>query len=209
MKVIAINGSPHREGNTYHAIRMVFDELEKEGIETEIIRIGHLPVRSCIACNKCRTDAGRCHAFPDDGVNETLEKLKDADGILLGSPVHYCGITGAMKCFCDRLFYVASGTEDILRHKVGAAVTAVRRAGGITALDTLHKYLQYREMLIASSTYWTTIYGLAPGDAQRDEEGTDVLQILGKNMAWMVKMNNASEVQEPAFQEKRRMDFIR
>lgn len=209
MKVIAINGSPHKEGNTYHAIRMVFEELEKEGIETEIITIGNKAVRSCIACNRCRTEKGLCSAFKDDGVNEALEKAKAADGLLLASPVHYCGVTGAMKCFCDRMFYVASATDDILRHKVGAAVTAVRRAGGITTLDILYKYLQYPEMMIATSTYWPVVYGASPGEARQDEEGADVLQILGKNMAWLLKMRAEGLAYEPAFQEKRRMNFIR
>ena len=209
MKVLAINGSPHKEGNTYHALRMVLEELEKEGIETEILTIGNTAVRSCIACNACRTKKGLCSAFKDDGVNEAVEKARQADGILLGSPVHYSGITGAMKCFCDRLFYVASATDDILRHKVGAAVIAVRRAGGASALDTLYKYLEYPEMLIATSSYWSIAYGLAPGEVEQDEEGSDVLHILGRNMAWLLKMREQGLAYEPAFQEKRRMNFIR
>ena len=209
MKVIAINGSPRPKGNTYHSIRMVLEELEKKGVETEIIQVGNKPIRSCIACNKCRTENGQCAAFRDDGVNEALEKARAADGLLLASPVYYSGITGAMKCFCDRLFYVASGTEDILRHKVGAAVAVARRAGGIAALDTLYKYLQYPEMMIATSSYWTNVYGLQPGDVEQDEEGKDVLHILGRNMAWMLKMREQGLAYEPAFQEKGRTSFIR
>ena len=209
MKVIAINGSPHKEGNTYHAIRMVLEELEKEGIETEIITIGNKPIRSCIGCNRCFKEKGRCHAFPDDGLNEAIEKIYQADGLLLGSPVHYCGISGAMKCFCDRLFYVASATDDMLRHKVGAAVTAVRRAGGVPALDILFKYLQYPEMMIATSTYWPVVYGTLPGEAEQDDEGVDVLHTLGKNMAWMLKMRAEGVAYEPEYQKKRRMNFIR
>lgn len=209
MRVIAINGSPKPKGNTYHVIRMVFAELEKEGIETEIIQIGNKAIRSCIACNKCRETPGLCHAFRDDGVNEALDKMREADGILLASPVHYAGITGAMKCFCDRFFYVASSTQDILRHKVGATVTAVRRAGGINALDIMYKYLEYAELIIATSSYWTVAYGLAPGETEQDEEGKSVMQILGRNMAWMLKTREKGLADAPEFVAKARTNFIR
>lgn len=209
MKVIAINGSPRKSGNTAHAIQMVFAELEKEGIETEVIQVGNKAIRSCIACGKCREETGMCHAFKDDGVNEAIEKLKEADGIILGSPVHFSGISGAMKCFCDRLFYVSSSTDDILHHKVGAALTAVRRSGGIPALDTLYKYLTYEEMMIATSNYWGVIYGLAPGEVEQDEEGNQIMTMLGKNMAWQLKMREQGKDLAPAKAEKVRMNFIR
>ena len=209
MKVIAINGSPRKNGNTNHAINMVFQELEKEGIETEIVHIGNKSIRGCIACGKCREIPGMCHAFKDDGVNETIEKLKEADGIILGSPVHYSGISGVMKCFCDRLFYVAASTDDILHHKVGAAVVAVRRSGGIPALDSLYKYLTYEEMMIATSNYWGVIHGLLPGEVEQDEEGKQIMSMLGKNMVWQLKMREAGKEYAPSKAEKVRMNFIR
>ena len=209
MKVIAINGSPRKNGNTAQAIQMVFDELEKEGIETEIIHIGNKQIRGCIACGKCREVTGMCHAFKDDGVNEVIEKCKEADGIILGSPVHFSGISGVMKCFCDRLFYVSSSTKDILHHKVGAAVVAVRRAGGIPAIDTLYKYLTYEEMMIATSNYWGVIYGLVPGEVESDEEGKQIMRVLGKNMVWQLKMREAGKDIAPEKETKIRMNFVR
>ena len=209
MKVIAINGSPRKSGNTYHAIRMVLDELEKEGIETEIIQVGNKPIRSCIACGMCREKPGICHAFKDDGVNETLEKMKEADGILLASPVHYAGITGAMKCFCDRLFYVGTAAEGIITQKVGAALVAVRRGGGTTALDILDKYIKYGEMLIPSSNYWAVIHGREPGEVELDEEGKQIMRRLGKNMVWALKMRQAHLDEAPEREPKIAMNFIR
>lgn len=209
MKVIAINGSPHKNGNTYHAIQMVFEELEKEGVETEIIHIGNQAVRSCIGCGKCREVTGMCHAFKDDGVNEAIEKIKEADGIILGSPVHFANISGAMKCFCDRLFYIAASTDDILYHKVGAAVVAVRRSGGIPAWDTLQKYLQYLQMMIATTNYWGVIHGLTPGEALQDEEGKQIMREMGKDMVWKLKMRAKSLEEAPPQAEKVRTNFIR
>ena len=209
MKVIAINGSPHKKGNTYHAIMMVAGELEKEGIETEIIDIGNKPVRSCIGCNKCREEPGRCHAFQDDGLNEAIDKIREADGIIIGSPVHFAGITGAMKCFCDRLFYVAASTDDILLHKVGAAVVAVRRSGGIPAWDTLQKYLQYLRMITATSNYWGVIHGLTPGEVLQDEEGSQIMREMGKDMVWKLKMRAQAIEDAPEREPKVRTNFIR
>lgn len=209
MKVIAINGSPRKKGNTHCAIEMVFEELRKEGIETEEINIGVKPVRSCIACGKCREVPGMCHAFKDDGVNEAIEKIKEADGVILGSPIHYSGISGAMKSFCDRLFYAANGTPEVFRHKVGAALTAVRRSGGIQGLDTLYKYITYEEMMIATSDYWTVIYGMLPGEVEQDEEGAHIMSTLGKNIAWMLKMREQGKAYEPEKTEKPRTNFIR
>jgi multimeric flavodoxin WrbA len=190
-------------------MRMVFEELEKENIETEIIQIGNKPIRSCIGCGKCYTDTGFCSAFKDDGLNEAIEKIREADGILLGSPVHFSGITGAMKSFCDRLVYIAGNAEDLLFHKVGAAVTAVRRTGGSSALNIMHKYLQYCEMMVATSNYWGVIHGRSAGEVQQDEEGKQIMRILGKNMVWHLKMREQGLAYAPAKEKKVRTDFIR
>ncbi|MDR0799207.1 MAG: flavodoxin family protein, partial [Dysgonamonadaceae bacterium] len=130
MKVIAINGSPHKDGNTAHALKQVGAELQKEGIEFEIIEVGGKSIRGCIACGKCAEKRNEKCNFTDDIVNETLVKMKEADGILLGSPVYYSGIAGTMKCFLDRTFYVAGANGGMFRHKIGASVVAVRRTGG-------------------------------------------------------------------------------
>lgn len=211
MKVVAFNGSPAKAGNTYHGIKIVIDELEKEGIETEIVHVGNKPIRGCIACKNCtKNKNGKC-VITTDPVNEWIEKMKEADGIILGSPVHYSAIAGAMKSFLDRAFYVTSVNNGMLRHKVGAAVVAVRRAGGIPTFDQLNNYINYSEMLIPTSNYWNVINGTAPGEAMQDEEGIQIMRVLGKNMAWLMKLveNGKGKVKEPEREEKVFMNFIR
>lgn len=123
-----------------------------------------------------------------DEVNDWIQKMKEADGILLGSPVHYAGIAGTMKSFLDRAFYVASGNNSMLRNKVGATVVAVRRSGGMSAFDSLNHYILYSEMIIATSNYWNIIHGRDLGESSKDEEGNQIMRILGKNMAWLLKV---------------------
>lgn len=209
MKVIAFNGSPKKEGNTYHAIRMVTKELEKEGIEVEIIHVGNKIIRGCLACNACaRNKNGKC-IIDNDEVNEWIQKMKEADGIILGSPVHYSAIGGTMKSFLDRAFYVANG--GMLRHKVGATVVAVRRSGGVTTFNQLNNYINYAEMLMPSSNYWNVIHGTAPGEATEDEEGRQIMRVLGQNMAWLMKLveNGKQTVKEPERENKVFTNFIR
>lgn len=180
MKVLAINGSPHEQGCTYTAIRLVADELEKQGIETEIVQVGKLPVRSCIGCRACK-ESKRC-VF-DDIVNECIDKSKDADGILLGSPVYYSGIAGSMKCFLDRFFYAGS----YLHYKVGAAVVSARRAGTVETFQQLNNYFNLRNIVIAPSHYWNEVHGSNAEDVMKDEEGVQIMRTLGRNMAWLLK----------------------
>jgi multimeric flavodoxin WrbA len=211
MKVLAFNGSPKEEGNTWHAIRMVTAELEKEGIETEIIHVGNKAIRGCIACNKCAKMKNEQCALPGDEVNEWIQKMKQADGILLGSPVHFAAMGGTMKSFLDRTFYVTSMNDGMLRHKVGAAVVAVRRSGGLPAFDQLNNYLLYSEILIPTSNYWNVIHGTRPGEVTRDEEGEQIMRVLGKNMAWLMKLveNGRGTVAQPEREAKLYMNFIR
>lgn len=211
MKVVAFNGSPKKEGNTYHAIKIVIDELEREGIETEIVHVGNQVVRGCTACDKCVQNQNEKCVFSDGDVNEWIQKMKNADGIILGSPVHYSSIGGAMKAFLDRAFYVAGVNGGMLRHKVGAAVVAVRRSGGIPTFDQLNNYISYSEMIIPTSNYWNVIHGAAPGEALKDEEGIQIMRILGKNMAWVLNLieNGKKSVKEPEKESKTFMNFIR
>jgi len=153
MKVVAFNGSPNKEGNTYHAIKMVTNELEKEGIETEIIHVGNKSIRGCIACNQCAKNRNEKCVLPGDEVNDWIQKIKGADGIILGSPVHYSALSATMKSFLDRAFYVAGNNGGMLRHKVGASVVAVRRSGGIPTFNQLNNYISYSEMLMPTSNY--------------------------------------------------------
>lgn len=211
MKVVAFNGSPNKEGNTYHAIRIVADELEKEGVETEVVHVGNKTIRGCIACNRCVKNKDQKCGLPGDEVNEWIQKMNEADGIILGSPVHYSSIGATMKAFLDRAFYVTSVNNGMLRHKVGATVVAVRRSGGVPTFDQLNNYIQYSEMLIPTSNYWNVIHGTRPGEALQDEEGVQIMRVLGKNMSWLLKLveNGKDTVQAPEREKKVYTNFIR
>jgi multimeric flavodoxin WrbA len=208
MKVVAFNGSQHAKGNTWFAIRMVLDELESCGIETEIVHVGVKPVRGCMACFKCAKNRDE-KCVLDDDVNEWLQKIKAADGIILGSPVHYSGIQGTMKSFLDRAFFVAGFNRQMFRHKVGASVAAVRRSGGLPTINQLNHYLSYSEMFVATSNYWPVIHGSSAGDVEQDAEGKQIMRVLGKNMAWLIQTINASNVPVPEPEKKIITNFIR
>lgn len=211
MKVIAFNGSPNKEGNTYHGIKIVLEELEKEGIETELIHVGNKSIRGCVACRKCSQNKnGKC-IISTDPVNEWIEKMKEADGIIIGSPVHYSAIAGTMKSFLDRAFRVAEANDNLLRYKVGTSVVAVRRSGGIPTFNQLNNYINHSEMFMPTSNYWNVINGTKPGDALLDEEGIQIMRVLGKNMAWLMKLieNSEKSLAKPEMEEKIFTNFIR
>lgn len=211
MKVIAINGSPNKEGNTFHALTMVGNELIADGIEFEILHVGHKMIHGCTACRKCAVNKDEKCSIKTDDLNLWLQKIKKFDGIILGSPVYYSGVAGTMKCFLDRLFFVSGSNGNLFRHKVGAAVVAVRRTGGSSTLDCLNHYLSYTEMLIASSNYWNVIHGGAAGEVERDQEGKQIMRVLGKNIAWLLKMKEATSktIPPPEKEKKEYMNFIR
>ncbi|MCX7695970.1 MAG: flavodoxin family protein [Caloramator sp.] len=210
MKVVAFNGSPRKEGNTYHAINIVKEELQKEGIEVEIVHVGDKLIRGCIACGMCfKNKNERC--IIDDEVNDWIQKMKEADGIILGSPVYFSSIAGTMKSFLDRAFYVASANGNFLRHKVGASVVAVRRSGGVSTFNQLNNYINYAEMLMPSTNYWNVIHGAKASEALQDEEGVQIMRVLGKNMAYLLKLiqNGKDNIEEPAKEKKVYTNFIR
>lgn len=211
MKVVAFNGSPNQEGNTYHAIKMVAEELQTAGIEVEIVHVGNKIIRGCTACNGCARNQNEKCVLPGAEVNEWIQKMKEADGIILGSPVHYSSISATMKAFLDRAFYVTSVNKSMLRHKVGASVVAVRRSGGVTTFDQLNNYINYSEMLMPTSNYWNVIHGLTAGEVQQDEEGKQIMRILGKNMAWLMKLVEfgKGEVKAPDREKKVYTSFVR
>lgn len=188
MHVVAFNGSPHEKGNTYDSLRTVTAGLESAGITTEIIQVGHLPLRSCVACNQCaRNKDGNC-VLPDDGVNGAIEKIRAADGVLLGAPTYFGDVPGAMKSFLDRVFFAGDyNCGGAFRYKVGAAVAVVRRVGGCTTLDTMQRLLTTAEMFLPSAPNLPIIYGLKPGEVEQDTEGQAYLKALGKNMAWLIQ----------------------
>jgi len=210
MKVLAINGSPHKEGNTNLALKTVMQELEAEGIETELLHIGNKAVRGCISCGRCIKEKD-CKCSINDDVNGWIQKMIAVDGLLLGSPVYYSGINGTMKAFLDRAFYVSTAAGRKMRHKVGAAVVAVRRAGAVPAVDQINKYFTISEMLMPASNYWNMVYGMTPGESAGDLEGLQTMKVLGRNMAWLMKVLEYSKghVAAPALEQKTLTNFIR
>lgn len=211
MKVAAFNGSPRKEGNTYLALRMVLTELEAAGIETEIVHVGSQPVKQCTGCGGCARNQDEKCVLKGDDANEWIQIMKHADGILLGAPVHFGNISAVMKSFLDRAFFVSGSNGGLFRHKVGAGISAVRRAGALPALQQLNNYLVYAEMVVPGSSYWNVIYGRAPGEVSQDAEGTQIMRVLGKNMAWVLKALKASAgtVPEPEKEQKVMTNFIR
>ena len=209
MKVVAFNGSPKKEGNTYHALKMVGDELKKNGIDFEIIHVGNKAIRGCIACGQCAKNKNEQCALKTDDVNEWIQVMKEADGILLGSPVHFAGIAGTMKSFLDRVFYVHSTNGGLFRHKVGAAVVSVRRSGGSVTFDGLNHYLNYAEMYMPTTNYWNIIHGGAPAEVYKDDEGIQIMSVLGKNMAHLMKVLGNSKASAPVYEPKVFTNFIR
>ena len=181
MKVLLINGSPKAKGNTAFALEQMADAFAAQGVETEIIQVGNRDIRGCIACGQCY-NAGKC-VF-DDLVNEVAEKLKEADGMVVGSPVYYASPNGTLISFLDRLFYSFSGD---LRMKVGASVVVARRGGCSAARDVLDKYFTISQMPVASSCYWNMIHGAKPGEAALDPEGIRTMRTLANNMAFLMK----------------------
>ncbi len=187
MKVLAINGSARKDGNTAHLIRYVLHELEKEGIETELVQLAGERVRGCTACMGCAASGdGRC-TIEDDIVNACVEKMAEADGIILGSPTYFADVSAEMKALIDRAGFVARANGDMFQRKVGAAVVAVRRAGSIHAFDTINHFFLISQMIVPGSNYWNMGIGLAPGDVEQDAEGIQTMQTLGRNMAWLLK----------------------
>ncbi len=187
MKVIAFSGSGRKDGNTVILLRVVLDELDKEGIETELIQLAGSPLPGCIACYKCFQNKDKKCAVTNDKLNEYLAKMMEADGILLGSPVYYADATAAIKALIERCGLVSTANGGLFTHKVGAAVAAVRRAGAIRAFDTLNHFFQYSQMFIVGSTYWNVGIGREPGQVKEDAEGIRTMENLGRNMAWLLK----------------------
>jgi len=187
MKVVAVNGSPRKAGNTHTLLRTVLSELEREGIATELVQLAGKKIAGCIACYKCFENQDRRCAVQNDGLNECLGKMIDADGILFGSPTYFSNITADMKALIDRAGLVASANGFLLRRKVGAGVVAVRRAGSVFAFDALNHFFLYHQMIVPGSCYWNVGVGLNPQDVEKDEEGQNIMKVLGHNMAWLLK----------------------
>lgn len=182
MKVLIINGSPRADGNTSVALKEMETVFEKNGIETETIQVGMKEIRGCVACNYCFKN-GKCAI--DDIVNELAEKLNECDGLVVGSPVYYAAANSTLTALLDRLFYSSSGTDKTM--KVGASVAVCRRGGASATFDQLNKYFTISGMPLASSQYWNSVHGRAPGEAVQDDEGLQTMRTLAENMTFLMR----------------------
>ncbi len=197
MKVLLINGSPHKNGCTYTALNEVAQTLVKNGVGAEIYHIGTKPIAGCIACMKCREN-GKC-VF-EDGVNEISARLDEFDGIILGSPVYYAGPSGQICSFCDRLFF---SHADKMAGKLAAAVVSCRRGGATASFDRLNKYFTISNMQVVGSQYWNMVHGFTPDDVMKDKEGLQTMRTLGKNMAWLLKcieLGKQNDIHKPEYE---------
>lgn len=206
MKVILVNGSPNSKGCTYTALQEVAKELQQQDIETEIFHLGNKAIMGCIACQVC-SKSGEC--FKGDIVNEFTSKIKEADGFIFGTPVHYASASGFISPFMDRLFYSA-GSQ--FAYKPGAAIASCRRGGSTATLDQMNKYFTISNMPVVSSQYWNMVHGNTPEEVKQDLEGMQVMRTLGKNMAWLLKSIEAGKkagIQIPDPEKPQRTNFIR
>lgn len=208
MKVLLINGSPKEKGCTYTALSVVAEALQKEGIGTEIVSVGTAPIRGCIGCGGCRTKGEEHCVFGEDGVNDVIDKMKDADGLVVGTPVHYAAASGAITSLMDRVCF-AGGAH--LAFKPAAAVASCRRGGASVAFDQINKYFGILNMPVVSSNYWNMVHGNTPEEVWRDEEGVQTMRQLGKNMAWLLKVIEAGQkagLSHPEAEPKIKTNYI-
>jgi multimeric flavodoxin WrbA len=206
MKVLLVNGGPHKDGCTNLALEEVANTLNREGIETEIIWLGVKPIGGCIACNQCLKNNNRC--FMDDVVNEFLDKAEKADGFVFGSPVHFAGASGNITSFLDRVFY---GRGNLFKGKVCSSVVSCRRGGATATFDQLNKYALMSNMYIVGSSYWNQIHGTNKEEASQDLEGLQTMRNLAKNMAYVLKcieIGNKNGVSKPDYEKPIKTNFI-
>lgn len=187
MKVVAFSGSARKDGNTAILVRRVLAVLEKEGIETEFIQLAGEQIHGCSACGLCGKMKNKKCKIETDNVNSYIAKMVEADGLIFGSPTYFSMMSPELKALLDRAFFVARGNDDMFKRKVGAAVVAVRRAGGIPTFDAINHFFLIGQMIVPGSSYWNIGVGLAKGDVEKDEEGLEIMDDLGNNMVWLIK----------------------
>ena len=208
MKVLLINGSPHKNGSTYTALKEISNQLEKENIESEIFQIGNKPIRGCMGCDRCANNNNLC-IFNDDPVNEIIEKAKNADGFIFGSPVYFASANGALTSLLDRVFYAGS---DVFAYKPAASIVSAWRAGTTAAYDQLNKYIGYSRMIMVPSIYWNMVHGSTSNDVMQDKMGMQIMRSLGTNMAWLLRMIDFSKkngIDYPAEENRIYTGFVR
>ena len=208
MKVVLVNGSPHTNGCTFTGLSIIKEQLASQGVDSEIYQVGKKPVSGCIACRVCKQPGktGKC-AIDNDMVNTVAQALREADGIILGSPVHFASASGAATSFVDRLFYCTEPAAKKL--KFGACVVSCRRGGNSATFDQLNKYFTISQMPVVSSCYWNGIHGYTPDDVYADKEGVRILKTLANNMAYLIKCKRQSNVEPPDDLPAASTNFIR
>ncbi len=207
MKVLLVNGSPHENGCTARALKEIATTLEECGVQSEVFNIGRAPIAGCTGCRACAT-LHKCAI--DDLVNEFVEKAKDFDGFIFGSPVYYASANGALVAFMDRAFYSDKcGHNNNFATKPAAAIVSARRAGTTASIDQLNKYFAISAMPIITSTYWNMVHGNTPEEVEQDLEGLRTMRNLARNMAWFLKMKEAAGIEAPKYEYKPMTNFIR
>lgn len=204
MKVILVNGGPHKDGCTNLALEEVAQVLEKDGIKTEIIWLGNKGISGCIGCNYCLRNDNKCYI--EDEVNKFLEKVQDTDGFVFGSPVHFASASGTLTSFLDRVFY---GRGKMFAGKVAASVVSCRRGGATTAFDQINKYALMSNMFLVGSSYWNQIHGTNKEEATKDLEGLQTMRNLGRNIAFLLKSIKNAEIEKPILEYNIKTNFIR
>jgi len=205
MKVLLLNGSPHRDGCTATALKEMTKEFDKKNIEWEIYNIPHTPVRGCIACGKCYNSDGHC-TFNDDCANEIIDKIAECDALVIGSPVYYAGMNGTLKALLDRVFYAGAKK---FKHKPAAAVVSCRRGGASSSFDQINHYFSISHMHQVGSQYWNQIHGNNKEEALQDLEGLQTMRTLAKNMIWIMECINENDYLPEEETERQRTNFIR
>ncbi len=187
MKVVAFNGSARKNGNTAILVNHVFQELQKQGIETELVQLAGKKIQGCIACYKCFENKDQRCSVTHDVLNSCIEKMIQADGIILASPTYFANISTELKALIDRSGMTSIANGGMFKRKVGAAVVAVRRGGSIHAFNAINHFFFIGQMIVPGSNYWNVGFGMDKGDVEKDEEGLDTMKVLGENMAWLLK----------------------
>ena len=187
MRVVAFNGSARKNGNTAILVKHVFQELQHQGIETELVQLAGKKIKGCIACYKCFENKDQRCSVTDDVLNSCIEKMIQANGIILASPTYFANISTELKALIDRAGLTSMANEGMFKRKVGAAVVAVRRGGSIHAFNAINHFFFINQMIVPGSNYWNMGFGLDKGDVENDEEGLGTMKVLGENMAWLLK----------------------
>lgn len=209
LKVLLVNGSPHKEGCVFTALTEIADTLKEEGVDSTLFWVGNQPVAGCIGCGAC---VGKRRCFRNDRVNEFVEMMDDYDGFVFGTPVHYAAASGAITSFLDRVFFIDEFNGDHFAGKPAAAIATCRRSGGTAALDQMNKYMTDCNMPVVPSQYWNVVHGNTPDEVRRDTEGLQTMHVLARNMAWLLKciaLGREHGFEFPAHEQHTMTNFIR